>query len=54
MPERIVAAHEAINQRSQDFNGGPDHLEERRHIEDALRALAVLESETTRWLDSGA
>ena len=49
MPERIVAARQAISNRLQDLNGDPDHHGERQQIEDALKALAVLEDEARTW-----
>ena len=49
MPERIVAAHQAISNRLQGLYGNPDHHAEREQIEDALRALAVLEAEIRNW-----
>jgi hypothetical protein len=49
MPERIVAARQAISNRLQGLYGNPDHHAEREQIEDALRALAVLEAEIRNW-----
>lgn len=49
MPERIVVARQAIEGRLQGLIGDPDHHAERHQIEDALRALAVLEREAQAW-----
>jgi hypothetical protein len=49
MPERIVAARQAISNRLRGLYGNPDHHAEREQIEDALRALAVLEAEIRNW-----
>ena len=49
LPERIVAARQAISNRLQGLYGNPDHHAEREQIEDALRALAVLEAEIRNW-----
>ena len=49
MPERIVAARQAITDRLQGLYGDPDHYGERQQIEDALRALSVLEAEVRNW-----
>jgi len=49
MPERIVVARLAISNRLQGLHGNPDHHGERQQIEDALRALAVLEAEVRNW-----
>ena len=49
MPERIVAARQAIADRLQGLYRNPDHHGERQKIEDALRALAVLETEVRNW-----
>ena len=46
---RIVAARQAISNRLQGLYGNPDHHAEREQIEDALRALAVLEAEIRNW-----
>jgi len=45
MPERIVATREAIAGRLRDLEHDSDHHAERHKIEDALRALSVLEDE---------
>ena len=49
MPERIVAARRAIGERLRGLVGDPDHHAERHQVEDALRALAVLEDEARNW-----
>jgi hypothetical protein len=49
MPERIVAARRAIGERLQGLAGNPNHHAERQQVEDALRALAVLEGEAKHW-----
>jgi hypothetical protein len=49
MPERIVATREAIAGRLRDLEHDSDHHSERRRIEDALYALAVLEREMKEW-----
>lgn len=49
MPERIVAARQAIGERLQGLNGDPEPPEEKQQIEDALSALAVLEAEARKW-----
>ena len=49
MPERITATRQAISGRLHDLEHDSDHHAERQQIEDALRALAVLECETERW-----
>lgn len=49
MPERIVAARRAIGERLRSLVGDPDHHAERHQVEDALRALAVLEGEVRNW-----
>ena len=54
MPERIVAARQAINDRLQELSGDPDHHAEKQQIEDARRALVLLEAEATEWPGSGA
>lgn len=45
MPERIVATRAAIAGRLRDLEHDSDHHAERQKIEDALRALSVLEGE---------
>jgi hypothetical protein len=45
IPERIVAARQAIRERLRALTGDPDHHAERKQLEDALRALAVLKAE---------
>ena len=49
MPERIAAARQAIGERLRELTGDPDHHAERQQVEDALRALAVLEAEAGSW-----
>jgi hypothetical protein len=49
MPERIVAARRAIGERLRGLVGDPNHHAERHQVEDALRALAILEAETKHW-----
>ena len=49
MLEGIVAARQAISDRLQGLYGDPDHYRIRLQIEDALRALAVLEAEAEEW-----
>ena len=49
MPERIIAARQAITDRLRGLYGDPDHHGERQQIEDALKALAVLEAEAEKW-----
>jgi len=49
IPERIVATREAIAGRLRDLEHDSDHHSERRRIEDALYALAVLEREMKEW-----
>jgi PDZ domain len=45
LPERIVAAKEAVQSRLKDIQGESDHHEERQQIEDALNSLRILERE---------
>jgi hypothetical protein len=49
MPERITATRQAISGRLHDLEHDSDHHAERQQIENALRALSVLEIETQRW-----
>ena len=50
MPERIVAARQAIGERwRRGLVGCPNHHAERQQVEDALRALATLELEARSW-----
>lgn len=49
MPERISVAHMAIAGRLQEIEGDSDHHGERERIEDALRALKVLTTESQGW-----
>jgi hypothetical protein len=51
MPERITATRQAISGRLHDLEHDSDHHAERQQIENALRALSVLEVETQRWPD---
>jgi len=48
MPERISAARDAIAGRLREMKGDSDHRGERERIEDALRALNVLTTETVK------
>jgi hypothetical protein len=43
MPERITVTREAISRRLHDIEHNSDHHAERLQIENALRALSVLE-----------
>ena len=45
LPERIVAATDAVRLRLKDVQGDPDHHAEREEIEDALNNLRILERE---------
>jgi hypothetical protein len=45
LPERIVAAKEAVRLRLKDIEGDSDHHAERQQIEDALNSLRILERE---------
>ena len=45
MPERITATRQAIAGRLRDLEHDSDHHAERHQIENALRALSVLEDE---------
>jgi hypothetical protein len=49
MPERITATRQAISGRLHDLEHDSDHHAERQQIENALRALSVLEVETKQW-----
>lgn len=49
MPERITATRQAISGRLHDLEHDSDHHAERHQIENALRALSVLEIETQGW-----
>jgi hypothetical protein len=49
MPGRISAARQAIAGRLKDLEHNSDHHAERGQIENALRALGILEKETKRW-----
>ena len=49
MPERIVAARDAVADRVQALKGNPDHHAERHEIESALAALTSLEDEASIW-----
>jgi hypothetical protein len=49
MPERINATRQAISGRLHDIEHNSDHHAERQQIENALRALSVLEVETQQW-----
>ena len=43
LPERIVAAKEAVQMRLKEIQGDTDHHTERQQIEDALSSLRTLE-----------
>lgn len=45
LPERIVAAKEAVHLRLKAIEGNSDHHAERQQIEDALNSLRILERE---------
>ena len=49
MPERITATRAAIAGRLHDLEHDSDHHAERHQIENALKALSVLEVETQQW-----
>jgi hypothetical protein len=49
MPERITATRQAITGRLRDLEHDSDHHAERHQIENALRALSVLEGEVKHW-----
>jgi hypothetical protein len=49
MPERITATRQAISGRLHDLEHDSDHHAERQQIENALRALSMLEIETQGW-----
>jgi hypothetical protein len=49
MPQRITATHQAISGRLHDLEHDSNHHAERQQIEDAMRALSVLEIETQGW-----
>jgi len=49
MPERITATRQAIIGRLRDLQHDSDHHAERDQIENALRALSVLEGEVQHW-----
>lgn len=51
MPERIIATRQAISGRLHDLEHDSDHHAERQQIENALRALSVLEVETQQWAE---
>jgi hypothetical protein len=48
MPQRITATRQAISGRLHDLEHDSDHHAERYQIENALKALSVLEAETKR------
>jgi hypothetical protein len=54
MPERIVAARDAVAGRLKDLEGDSDHHAERHEIQTALAALSCLEIETRIWPTVGA
>lgn len=45
LPERVVAAKEAVQLRLKEIQGDTDHHTERQQIEDALNNLRTLERE---------
>jgi hypothetical protein len=49
MPERITATRQAISGRLRDLEHDSDHHAERHQIENALRALSMLEGEAGQW-----
>jgi hypothetical protein len=49
MPERITATRQAIAGRLRDLEHDSDHHAERHQIENALRALSMLEGEVQHW-----
>jgi hypothetical protein len=49
MPERIVAAREAVAGRLKDLEGNSDHHAERHQMQSALAALTLLEDEASVW-----
>jgi hypothetical protein len=49
MPERIAATRQAITGRLRDLEHDSDHHAERHQIENALRALSMLEGEVQYW-----
>jgi hypothetical protein len=49
MPERIVAAREAVGGRLKDLENNSDHHAERHEMQSALAALTNLEDETRFW-----
>ena len=49
MPERIAATRQAITGRLRDLEHDSDHHAERHQIENALRALSMLEGEVQHW-----
>src|SRR5476649_663334 len=51
MPERITATRQAISGRLHDLEHDSDHHAEIHQIENALRALSVLEVETQQWAE---
>jgi hypothetical protein len=49
MPDRIVAARDAVAGRLKDLEGDSDHHAERHEIQTALAALTCLELEASIW-----
>ena len=49
MPKRISAARRAIRGRLRDLEQDSDHHFERQKMENALHALATLETEIETW-----
>jgi hypothetical protein len=49
MPDRIVAARDAVAGRLKDLEGNSDHHAERHEIQTALAALTCLELEARIW-----
>jgi len=54
MPDRIVAARDAVAGRLKDLEGNSDHHAERHEMQTALAALTCLELETRLWPTVGA
>ena len=49
MPDKIVAAREAVAARLKDLEGNIDHHAERHEMQSALDALTCLADETRIW-----
>jgi hypothetical protein len=54
VPARIAAVRHAIARRLQELRTESDHCAERQVIENALRAMQVLETESRDWPRSRA